>query len=332
MTEKQTAETTGTEGHGSGNHYVGEHDVGKTEALPNSAYSACRLCPRNCSVNRTLRPGVCGATDRIKIGRAALHFWEEPCISGENGSGTVFFSGCNLGCVFCQNAELSQRMAGTEISTDKLADIFLRLESEGANNINLVTGTHFVPDIVRAAEAAKNKGLSIPFLWNSGGYEKTETLSLLDGLIDIYLPDLKYLDAGLAGTLSKAPDYPETACAAIREMVRQTGAPEFFENGIIKKGTIVRHLVLPGHVKEAKKVVSYLYETYGDNIFISIMSQFTPLCPEVLSSYGLERKLTKREYERVVDYALELGVTNAFIQEGETAKESFIPDFNAAIF
>lgn len=308
---------------------VGKNTEERDGYLKNE-YLSCRLCPRNCSADRTSGHGVCGASDRIKIGRAALHFWEEPCISGESGSGTVFFSGCSLGCVFCQNAELSQRMAGMEITAAELADIFLRLESEGANNINLVTGTHFVPDIVRAAEAAKNKGLSIPFLWNSGGYEKTETLRMLDGLIDIYLPDLKYLDANLSGLLSKAPDYPETACGAIREMVRQTGKPVFSDNGIIKKGTIVRHLVLPGHVKEAKKVVSYLYETYGDDIYISIMSQFTPLCRDVLSSYGLARKLTKREYERVVDHALEIGVTNAFIQEGETAKESFIPEFISA--
>lgn len=314
-------------------------------------YDSCTLCPRKCGADRTSEAsGYCGVGSKIKIGRAALHFWEEPCISGKSGSGTVFFSGCTLRCVYCQNGALSHEALGNVITRDELCDIFLKLGADGANNINLVTGTQYTPDIVYAAEKAKARGLKIPFLWNSGGYESIETLKMLDGLIDIYLPDLKYLDGGLARTLSKAPGYPETACAAIEEMVRQTGPVRFRgdgeahpENGatqektgdgeapdtpLLVRGTVVRHLVLPGHVKEAKNVIGYLYGKYGDDIFISIMSQFTPLDTEKLEPFGLSRKLTKREYGRVLDYAMELGVTNAFIQEGEAADESFIPEFS----
>lgn len=259
--------------------------------------------------------------------RAALHMWEEPCISGEKGSGAVFFSGCSLRCCFCQNHRIAKGRAGGEISLKRLADIFIELWQQGAANINLVTGTHYVPQIISALEDAKNRGMDLPVVYNSSGYEKVETLKLLKGYVDVYLPDFKYMDQELAEKFSKAPDYPETAKAAIKEMAEQTGSSEFDEEGYIKRGTIVRHLILPGHTRNSIEVLKYLHQEYGDKIYISIMSQFTPVVHNEVYK-ELNRKVTKREYEKVLQAALDLGIKNGFFQEGKTAEKSFIPEFD----
>ena len=251
--------------------------------------SRCRVCPRKCGANREHgKTGYCKAPSGVAAARAALHFWEEPCISGTTGSGTVFFSGCNLRCVYCQNHHIAEMESGKVISIGRLSDIFLELQAQNANNINLVA---------------------------------------LDGLIDIYLTDFKYMVPSLAKAYSRAEDYPETAKRALAEMVRQTGRAVFDENGLMKKGVIVRHLLLPGAVKNAKAVVKYVYETYGDTVWLSLMSQYTPLL-QVENISPLNRKTTKREYERLLDYTFSLGVTNAFLQEGPVAEESFIPEFD----
>lgn len=292
----------------------------------------CTICPRKCHVDRTAgQRGYCGQTARLKAARAALHMWEEPCISGSHGSGTVFFSGCNVRCIFCQNYEIAEGRSGIEISDNRFAEILLKLQEQGAANVNLVTPTHFIPQIIYGLEHAKLQGLTIPIVYNSSGYESVDMLKQLEGLIDIYLPDMKYAHAQTAAKYSMAPDYVPVARKALQEMVCQTGAPKFDGDKMLQKGVIVRHLLLPGHVSEAKEVISYLYQTYGDMIYISIMNQYTPLlksCGTEISYHELNRKVTKREYEKVIDYALELGVQNAFIQEGETAKESFIPSFD----
>lgn len=286
----------------------------------------CSLCPRMCRTDRDVTTGYCGVKNTLRVARAALHFWEEPCISGEEGSGAVFFTGCNLRCVFCQNYHIARAEQGKEITTERLAEIFLELQEQKANNINLVTGTHYVPQIVEALQSAKKQGLQIPVVYNCGGYERTETLQLLEGLVDIYLPDFKYMDSQRAGKYSHAKDYPEVAKAALAEMVRQQPEAVFDERGLMKRGIIVRHLMLPGGIKDSKEVVRYLYETYGDRIYMSLMNQYTPLA-HVEAYPEINRKLKKFEYDRLVDYAIALGVENAFIQEGETAEESFIPAF-----
>lgn len=291
----------------------------------------CILCPRNCGINRDRGDkGFCGESSSVRIARAALHFWEEPVISGEKGSGAVFFTGCNLKCIFCQNASIAASEVGKEVSIETLAEIFLKLAGEGANNINLVTASHYVPQVAESIRIARKLGLAIPVVYNTSSYEKPETLRLLDGLVDIYLPDFKYMDAKLAKAYSRAEDYPEVAQAAIAEMYRQAGKPDFdADTGLMRKGVIVRHLVMPGAVGNAKAVIDYLYETYGDDIYISLMNQYTPM-KEFAEHPELNRKVTKREYEKVIQYALDLGVENAFIQEGETAQESFIPSFDLA--
>ena len=286
----------------------------------------CSLCPRMCNIDREATTGYCGVKNTLRVARAALHFWEEPCISGEEGSGAVFFTGCNLRCVFCQNYQIARAEQGKEITVERLVEIFLELQEQKANNINLVTATHYVPQVVEALKMAKEKGLYIPVVYNCGGYETVETLKLLEGLVDIYLPDFKYVDSERAKRYSRAEDYPEVAKAALAEMVRQQPEAEFDERGIMTKGVIVRHLMLPGGIKDSKAVVNYLYETYGDQIYISLMNQYTPL-PHVADYPEIDRKLKKFEYDRLVDYAISLGVENGFIQEGETAKESFIPAF-----
>ena len=288
----------------------------------------CTLCPRQCHVNRISgKKGYCGMDTRIRAARAALHMWEEPCISGKKGSGAVFFSGCGLRCCFCQNRDIAIGNRGKAVSVERLADIFLELEQKGAANLNLVTGVHYVPQIIQALELAWKKGCKLPVVYNSSGYEKVETLKLLEGYVDVYLPDMKYMDAKLAADFSHAPDYPEVVENAIREMVRQTGACVFVEDGYIRKGTIVRHLILPGHTKNSIAVLQYLHETYGDKIMISMMNQFTPVWKQE-KFLELNRKVTKREYEKVLNVALELGIENGYFQEGKTAKESFIPAFD----
>lgn len=367
---------------------------------------ACRLCPRECGVNRLAgRVGVCRSGAVIRAARAALHFWEEPVISGTNGSGAVFFSGCSLGCIFCQNAEISEgadrvqnsaeavragrkELPGKDITPQRLADIFLRLqEKEHANNINLVTATHYTPQVAYALDMAKERGLTIPVVYNTSGYEKAESLRLLDGLVDVYLPDFKYMDPEISKLYSHAADYPERAKEVLAEMVRQAGEPRFaperrvpvpteapespdsdaarteqqtagplgkvescagvqehvrsdaaVQNNtpaysaeeaaeVITQGVIVRHLLLPGHVKDSEKVVEYLYKTYGNDIYISIMNQYTPM-EAMKGDPLLGRRVTRHEYMRLVDFAIDLGVENGFIQEGGSAKESFIPSFN----
>ena len=290
----------------------------------------CTLCPRNCGVDRgNGEKGVCGQSAELKVARAALHFWEEPCISGETGSGTVFFSGCSLHCVFCQNEQIANGTVGKLISVNRLAEIFLELQEQGANNINLVTPGHFIPQIKEALLWAKGRGLKLPIVYNTSSYESVETLRSLEGLIDVYLPDFKYMSSELSAKYSHAPDYAKVAKAAIAEMVRQTGEPVFDEageEGLIKKGTIVRHLTLPGCMEDSKAILQYLYHTYGEQIYISIMNQFTPL--ENVTAYPeLNRKITEEEYDELVDFAIDLGIEQGFVQEGETAEESFIPDF-----
>lgn len=286
----------------------------------------CSLCPRMCNIDREVTTGYCGVKQTLRVARAALHFWEEPCISGEEGSGAVFFTGCNLRCVFCQNYQIARAEQGKEITVERLSAIFLELQEKKANNINLVTATHYVPQVVEALKLAKSQGLHIPVVYNCGGYETVETLKLLEGLVDIYLPDFKYVDSERAKRYSHAENYPEAAKTALAEMVRQQPRAEFDERGMMKKGVIVRHLMLPGGIKDSKAVVKYLYETYGNQIFVSLMNQYTPL-PHVADYPEINRKLKKFEYDRLVDYAIALGVENGFIQEGETAEESFIPAF-----
>lgn len=287
----------------------------------------CRLCPRECGADRAAgKRGRCGVSQELLVARAALHMWEEPCISGETGSGAVFFSGCPLGCVYCQNREISRGERGIVISVERLAEIFLELQQQGANNINLVTAGHYLPQVCAALEKARRQGLAVPVVYNSSAYEKAEALRRLEGLVDVYLPDFKYISADLAGEYSKAPDYPQTAMAAIHEMVRQKPEPQFDARGMMTSGVIVRHLLLPGHVREAKEIVRYLHETYGEKIYISMMNQYTPMAA-VANDPLLGRRVTKREYARLLAFAEEIGVEQGFYQEGETAVESFIPEF-----
>jgi putative pyruvate formate lyase activating enzyme len=291
-------------------------------------YENCLLCPRKCGINRrTGQTGVCGVSSEIKVARAALHYWEEPCISGKRGSGAVFFSGCSLHCVFCQNREISDGKEGKVISKERLSDIFMELEGKGANNINLVTPGQYIPDIVWAVNNARSRGMKLPIIYNTSGYENVTELKQLEGIVDVYLPDFKYMDSTLSAMYSRAKDYPSVAKQALSEMVRQQPDVVIDDaTGLIQKGVIVRQLLLPGHVNDAKAVLKYLYDTYHDHVYISMMSQFTPIA---LKDYPeINRTVTRREYERLVDYALEIGITNAFIQEGDVAKDSFIPAFD----
>lgn len=291
----------------------------------------CRLCPRKCGINRANNLGFCQMGEKITAARATLHFWEEPCISGKNGSGTVFFSGCVMKCVFCQNYDISAENFGREISNERLADIFLELQKQGALNINLVNPTHFVPQIIKALKIAKSRGLKLPIVYNSGGYERVETLKALDGLIDIYLPDVKYFDDELAEKLSAAPNYFETAMNAVAEMVRQTGKPVFDEkNGeILLRGTIVRHLVLPNCYKDSINVINRIAERFRGEILFSLMSQYTPfgLVKTDESYKKLNRRITTFEYQKALDAVLEAGL-RGFMQEKGSAKEEYTPSFD----
>ena len=288
----------------------------------------CMLCPRMCKANRSDgQVGYCGADSRIKIGRYSLHMWEEPPISGTRGSGTVFFSNCNLGCVFCQNYKISSQHSGVYVNEEELCNIFLDLQKQGAHNINLVTPTHYIIGIANALNMAKKKGLSIPIVYNSGGYESPEALKILDKIIDIYMPDMKYYNDKFAVYYSNAPGYFRYCTAAIEEMYRQVGKNEFDNDGMMKKGLIVRHMMLPGLLFDSKKILDYLYDTYGDNIFVSIMSQYTPM-PQIKGRYPeIDKPVSKKYYDTLVDYAVKIGMTNVFIQEGDAVGESFIPDF-----
>ena len=293
----------------------------------------CRLCPRKCGADRVNNLGFCKMGDKITAARAALHFWEEPCISGKSGSGTVFFSGCVLKCVFCQNYDISAENFGMEITNERLADIFLELQNQGALNINLVNPTHFVPQIIKALKIAKARGLKLPIVYNSGGYERVETLKALDGLVDIYLPDVKYYDNGLAEKLSGAPDYFETAMNAVAEMVRQTGKPVLTEKDgegeIILRGTIVRHLVLPNCYKDSINVINRVAERFRGEILFSLMSQYTPfgLVKTDESYKKLNRRITTFEYQKALDAVVDAEL-EGFAQQKSSAKEEYTPSFD----
>ncbi len=289
--------------------------------------SKCYLCPQNCGADRTTGTGYCGTGNKIKISRAALHQWEEPCISFKKGSGTIFFAGCNLHCIYCQNKKISDGNSGIEISEDRFYNILFELKNKGAENINLVTAGHFISQIIPQLIKAQQTGLGIPVVYNTSAYEKKYAIKNLDGIADIYLPDLKYISSSISEKYSSCPDYFKIAAEAIDEMVRQKPECIFTAEGKLISGVIVRHLVLPENTDESKKIIKYLHNRYGNSIYMSIMSQYTPVIhsdkyPE------LNRKLTSDEYNDVIDFAIDIGVENAFIQEGESASESFIPEFD----
>ncbi len=293
--------------------------------------SSCKLCPRECGTDRNNGTGFCGVGSRIRVARAALHFWEEPCVSGKQGSGTVFFSGCSLRCVYCQNQEISRGKKGTEISPERLTGIFFELKEQGALNINLVTADHFLPVIRPAIESARKQGIGLPFLLNTSAYLKTDVVKSLEGLIDIYLPDYKYIRSVDSLRYSHAADYPEVAKKAIAEMVRQQPRCVFTKEdpGILLRGVVVRHLLLPGMLIQAKRIVSELYHTYGDQIWISLLSQYTPDHGLLSEEYPeIDRMITGREYKSLTDFAAGLGVTQGFVQNRSSADRCFIPDFD----
>lgn len=286
----------------------------------------CTLCVRNCNVNRLNgQIGVCNSTTSLKIARAKLHYWEEPCISGNNGSGTVFFSNCNLKCVFCQNHSISQEGNGLEISIERLSEIFLELQLQGAHNINLVTPTHYVPQIIEALKISKSKGLNIPILYNTNSFDSLETIKMLNGYIDVYLPDFKYFDDKYAIKYSKAQGYSKNTLEIIKEMVSQVGKPQF-KDDIIQKGVIVRHLLLPGLLFDSKKVIDTLYNNFGDDIYISFMNQYTPL-HNAKNFPEINKSINPKIYDSLVNYAISIGVKNGFIQEEGTSSESYVPSF-----
>lgn len=286
----------------------------------------CNLCPRNCNVDRSKELGYCMAFNKMVIARYSLHKWEEPVISGDTGSGTIFFSYCNLRCCYCQNYEISKLHKGRIVSVEEFSDICLELQNNGASNINLVTPTMFVHLIKKGLILAKNKGLKIPVVYNTSSYENVNTIRLLDGLVDIYLADLKYYDDDLGIKYSKCFNYFKYASMCIEEMVKQVGDNIIDSNGLMKKGVIVRHLLLPGNIIDSKRIIKYLYDKYQDKVIISIMNQYTPV--RKLGYMELNRKVTDLEYDEVVNYAYDLGVRNAFIQEGETQDISFVPNFD----
>ena len=293
-------------------------------------YRHCTLCPRACGVDRTSgKAGVCHIDATCLVAHSMLHAWEEPCLSGTRGSGTVFFSGCPLGCVYCQNHAISRGRVGKPYTQSELAALFLSLEAQGAHNVNLVTAQHFLPHVCEVISRAKEKGLSVPIVYNTSGYESVESLKMLTGLVDIYLTDFRYLRADTAKKYSSAPDYPTVSERALAEMVAQTGAPVFDGEGMMTRGTLVRLLLLPSHLIEAKQILRRVYTAYGDRVYISLMSQYTPTAEAAAHAPALGRRVSAREYASFVAYARTLGVTQAFVQEGSAASESFIPDFNA---
>ena len=289
-------------------------------------YKSCRLCRRECGVNRTENErGICSSTDEMTVARAALHMWEEPIISGERGSGAIFFGGCSLGCIYCQNREISRQGKGKKVSVKRLAEIMLELQGQGAHNINLVTPTHFAPSIKESVSLARSQGLSVPVVYNTGGYDSISTLRMLEGTVDVYLPDFKYYRSKTAKLYSNAENYPESVLETIKEMLRQTGRAQIGKDGLIKRGVVVRILLLPGHVAEAKLILKQLYTSFKDEIFISLMSQYTPI-PNM--PRPLDRPVTKQEYRELLDYAAGLGITNAFTQNRESSSEAYIPSFD----
>ena len=288
---------------------------------------SCELCPRRCKVNRYKKNGFCNASDKIKIALVSLHQWEEPCLVGENGVGTIFFANCNLRCCFCQNYEISHQGRGVEIEIDRLAEIFLEQQDRGAANIELVTPTHYVPQIVEALKIAETHGLNLPIVYNSNAYENVETIELLKNHVDIFLPDLKYFDDEIAVKYSAAKNYFEIATAAIMKMFELVGKNIFDQNGQLQRGLIVRHLILPNHRHDSIKIIDRLYKTFGDEIFISLMNQYTPVF-NASQHKKINRRLTTFEYNSVVNHAVDLGIKNCYIQEGFTASKNFIPKFD----
>ncbi|MCI6266559.1 MAG: radical SAM protein [Erysipelotrichaceae bacterium] len=287
----------------------------------------CYLCPRNCGVDRDNGElGYCMAPGEMVVARYSLHQWEEPVISGEQGSGTIFFSYCNMRCCFCQNYRISELHKGRVVSIEEFSRICLDLQENEAHNINLVTPTMYVPYIIEGLRLAKKNGLVIPIVYNTSGYENVDTIRMLEGLVDIYLPDLKYYDDKLGEKYSNCLNYFQYASKAIEEMVRQVGEFQIDQDGMMKRGVIVRHLVMPGNIEDSKKIIKYLYERYGDKIILSIMNQYTPV--RRLEYKELNRKVRREEYDEVINYAYDLGIRNAFIQEDDTQEESFIPDFD----
>ena len=287
----------------------------------------CNLCPRNCNVDRENgEVGFCGAGDELVIARYSLHMWEEPVLSGETGSGTIFFSYCNMRCCFCQNYEISELHKGRAVSIEEFSDICLELQNSGANNINLVTPTHYVTWLVKGLKLAKERGLTIPVVYNSSGYDSVDAIRMLEGLVDIYLPDLKYYNNVYGEKYSKCREYFKYSSLAIDEMVKQVGNVEIDCNGIMKKGVIVRHMMMPNNLEDSKKIIKYLYDKYHNDVIISIMNQYTPV--RKLEYETLNYKVSDIDYDELIDYAYDLGVRNAFIQEGSTQDESFIPDFD----
>ena len=287
-------------------------------------YLSCRLCARDCGIDRNKTVGFCGMSDELSVSYYSLHKWEEPPISGDQGSGTIFFDGCSLGCIFCQNAKISRGRNGKILTVDELSNVMLELQEAGAHNINFVTPTHFLPSVAAALKIARSKGLTVPAVYNTGSYDSVEALKKLDGAINVYLPDFKYYTSATSKKYSNAPDYPSVAKLAIAEMYRQVGPAVIDGQGLMKRGMIVRVLLLPERVAEAKLIVKYLYETYGDNIYISLMSQYTPMAG---MKPPLDRRVTKEEYRQLLSYAERLGVSNAFVQEDGCAEDSFIPPF-----
>lgn len=288
----------------------------------------CTLCHRNCKVNRNdNKVGFCNASNKIKIARAALHHWEEPPISKDHGSGTVFFSYCNFNCVFCQNHEISQEYNGMEVSIERLSEIFLDLQKQGANNINLVTPTHYVPQIIEALKISKLNGLNIPILYNTNSYDSIETIRSLNGYIDVYLPDFKYFNDKYAFKYSNAKDYASNALEVIDEMLNQVGTPKFNSKNCITKGVIVRHLMLPGLLFDSKKIIDLLYDRYKHNIYISLMNQYIPMF-RACNYPEINKPLNPKHYDSLVNYALELGIKNGFIQDEGSNTSDFIPRFN----
>lgn len=288
--------------------------------------TCCQLCPRTCKVNRTVSTGFCSCTNEVKAARAALHLWEEPCISGTQGSGTVFFSGCTLKCCFCQNSQISCENLGKTLSVSQLSEIFLKLQEEGAHNLNLVTPTQYLPFIIEALDNIK-KLLSIPVIYNCGGYERPEVISLLKDYVDIYMPDLKYYDASLSFSYSKAKDYFSFASKAIQKMIEQTGVPTFNKEGILQKGVLIRHLVLPGCKEDSMKLLEWLNETLPRNSFLlSLLSQYTPVY-KAAKHPKINRRVTTYEYNKVLDKAISLGLTQGFMQERSSASSAYTPSF-----
>lgn len=286
----------------------------------------CTLCPRNCHADRTKSQGFCHAGNDVEVALVSLHQWEEPCLSGTKGAGTVFFSHCSMQCIFCQNYEISTKGRGFKISVKRLAEIFLEQQKRNAHCLELVTATHYVPQIIEALDTAKKNGLNIPIVYNSSGYEKIETLEALRNYIDVFLPDFKYFSGEIAKKYSNAADYPEVAQKAIAKMYELVGKPVFKDN-LMQKGVIIRHLILPWHYKESLKIVKYIWETYHDNVYLSLMNQYTPMY-KALTHPELKRRLTTFEYDKVVNFADSLGFTNCYIQQGKTATKDFVPKFN----